>query len=99
MKNTTTYTQEELKRYIELRRELDGFGINLGLRFDLERAKQKLDSHQLGDDLKKFLNRSPQHDVDAEAWVKISEKVSETQKEIKELENKIIFNSEVSEDE
>ena len=97
--NNKTYTKKELERYIDLRRELDGFGINLGLRFDLERAKQKLDSHQLGDDLKKFLNRSPEHDVDAEAWVKISEKVSEVRKEIKELENKIIFNCEISEDE
>ena len=97
--NNATFTQKDLEKYIDLRRKLDGFGLNPGLRLDLELAKQKLDSHGLGDDLKKFLDRSPQHDVDAKAWVEINTKVSEVQKEIRSLENKIIFNSEVSEDE
>ena len=98
MEDNKTYTQDELNLYIKLRRELDGFGSETGLKLDLAYAKEKVDRHGLGDDLNKFLNRDPQHDVDAEEWVKISAKVSEVQKKIKELENKIIFANEISMD-
>lgn len=91
-----SYTQDDLNRYIELRRQLDGFNENLGLRLDLARAKQKLNDHNIGNDLKKFLNRPPEYDADAEKWVKINTQVSEVQKEIKELESKIIFHCEAS---
>ena len=94
MKN---YTQKDLDRYIKLRRELDGHGTTPGLKLDLAFAKKKVDDHKIGDDLNKFLNRPKQHDKDAEAWVKLGNKVSRLQKEIKDLENKIIFSEEISE--
>ena len=92
-----SYTQKDIERYIELRRKLDGHGTTPGLRLDLAFAKKKVDDHKIGDDLNKFLNRPKQHDKDAEAWVKLETRVCKLQKEIKSLENKIIFSSEISE--
>ena len=90
------YTQAELDRYIDLRRKLEGFGLDCGLNFELTMAHQKLERHQVGNDLDKFMKRTPEHDADARAWVELSNKVSIMRKEVRELEEKIIFGAEIS---
>ena len=98
MKN---FTDKEFDRYLEVRRLLDGYKGNVGLRVDLYFAHQKMRENEKlypaefsSDNL---FDEISNHSSDHERYCDLLSEVTSLSKEVKELENKIIFNSEITE--